>query len=116
MQIKTKSGRLIDLPTDTEDTRINVALAADTDARELDDAWFEQAQPASRLLDAAIYTQLVALKRKPGERGPQKTPTKQATTIRLSPEVLQAFRATGKGWQTRIDAALKEWLTTHSTA
>lgn len=47
-------------------------------------------------------------------RGPQKAPPKISTTIRLSPDVLQAFRAAGDGWQTRIDAALKDWLRTHS--
>ena len=46
-------------------------------------------------------------------RGLQKAPTKQATTIRLSPDVMTAFKATGTGWQTRIDAALKDWLRTH---
>ena len=49
-------------------------------------------------------------------RAPQKSPTKQATTIRLSPEVMAAFKATGAGWQTRIDAALKDWLKNHSPA
>lgn len=49
-------------------------------------------------------------------RGLQKTPTKVATTIRLSPEVMEAFKATGAGWQTRIDAALKDWLKNHSPA
>lgn len=47
-------------------------------------------------------------------RGVQKTPLKERITIRLSPEVLEEFRATGPGWQTRIDGALKEWLKTHS--
>lgn len=47
-------------------------------------------------------------------RGPQKALPKVSTTIRLSPEVVQAFRAGGDGWQTRIDAALKDWLRTHS--
>src|SRR6218665_3939496 len=47
-------------------------------------------------------------------RGPQTAPTKQATTIRLSPDVVAAFKATGHGWQTRIDDALKDWLQTHS--
>ena len=47
-------------------------------------------------------------------RGPQKTPLKVSTTIRLSPEVVEAFRAGGDGWQTRIDSALKDWLRTHS--
>ena len=47
-------------------------------------------------------------------RGPQKSPTKVSTTIRLSNDVIQAFRATGDGWQTRVDAALRDWLKTHS--
>ena len=47
-------------------------------------------------------------------RGPQKAPTKIATTIRLTPDVMDAFKATGTGWQTRIDAALRDWLKTHS--
>ena len=54
------------------------------------------------------------LQAKLGGRGPQKAPPKVSTTIRLSPDVLQAFRAAGDGWQTRIDAALKDWLRTHS--
>jgi len=33
---------------------------------------------------------------------------KSITTIRLSHDVLLAFKATGKGWQTRMDAALKQ--------
>lgn len=32
---------------------------------------------------------------------------KVSTTLRLSPEVLEHFRASGPGWQTRIDQALK---------
>lgn len=43
-------------------------------------------------------------------RGPQQAPTKQQVTLRLSPEVLARFRAGGKGWQTRIDAALRAHL------
>ena len=43
----------------------------------------------------------------------QKAATKVSTTLRLSPEVLDHFRATGKGWQSRIDAALKEWVASH---
>ena len=35
---------------------------------------------------------------------------KISTTIRLSREVLDRFKAGGKGWQTRIDLALAEWL------
>jgi uncharacterized protein (DUF4415 family) len=52
---------------------------------------------------------------KPGEldrilrkRGPQKTPTKIAVSIRLSPEVVKHFKAKGPGWQSRIDDALRK--------
>jgi uncharacterized protein (DUF4415 family) len=45
---------------------------------------------------------------------PKAAITKERITIRLSPDVLGAFRATGQGWQTRVDAALREWLKTHS--
>jgi uncharacterized protein (DUF4415 family) len=43
-----------------------------------------------------------------GKRGPQKTPTKKLVSLRLSPEVIDHFKSTGRGWQTRIDSALKE--------
>ena len=39
--------------------------------------------------------------------------TKERVTIRLSREVVTNFRASGPGWQTRLDAAIKEWLATH---
>ena len=55
----------------------------------------------------------LAAKRLPGQRGPGKKPPKEVINIRLSPEVLAAFRATGNGWQTRVDGALQDWLTKH---
>ncbi|MBK6295062.1 MAG: BrnA antitoxin family protein [Rhodoferax sp.] len=48
--------------------------------------------------------------------GSFKDDSKQAVTVRYSPEVLAAFRATGAGWQTRMNDALKDWLSTHSPA
>ncbi len=45
---------------------------------------------------------------------PQAVVTKERITIRLSHDVVEKFRATGEGWQTRIDAALRDWLKTHS--
>lgn len=48
-----------------------------------------------------------------GKRGPQKAPTKISTTLRLSPAVVAHFRATGKGWQARIDQVLKDWVASH---
>ncbi len=43
----------------------------------------------------------------PRRRGPQRTPTKERITIRLSREVLDHYRATGRGWQARIDETLR---------
>ena len=48
--------------------------------------------------------------------GSTKPETKRAVTVRYSPDVLAAFKATGAGWQARMDAALKDWLKTHSPA
>ena len=42
-------------------------------------------------------------------RPPAATP-KVPVSIRLSADVVARFKATGAGWQTRVDAALAEWL------
>jgi uncharacterized protein (DUF4415 family) len=70
-------------------------------------------KPAAQVLDPAVYAGLLDLNAR-ARRGKQKSPTKLPTTIRLSPDVMAAFKATGAGWQTRIDNALKDWLSTHS--
>lgn len=41
---------------------------------------------------------------------------KLALTVRYDADVVEAFKATGKGWQTRMNAALKDWLKNHSPA
>ncbi len=48
-----------------------------------------------------------ATARRPGQRGPQKAPTKEQVTLRLDGEVLAHFRHGGRGWQTRLSDALK---------
>ncbi|MFI4940140.1 MAG: BrnA antitoxin family protein [Burkholderiales bacterium] len=48
--------------------------------------------------------------RLPGQRGPQKRPTKVAVTVRYSPEVVEYFNATGDGWQTRMNDALRDYV------
>jgi uncharacterized protein (DUF4415 family) len=39
--------------------------------------------------------------------------TKERITIRLSSDVVRAFRESGDGWQTRINDALADWLKSH---
>ena len=43
-------------------------------------------------------------------RGPGIKQPKQSVTVRFSPEVIEYFRATGDGWQTRMDDALREYV------
>jgi len=45
--------------------------------------------------------------------GQQKTLTKQPVSIRLSPEVVEYFKSTGKGWQSRMDEVLRNYVKTH---
>jgi uncharacterized protein (DUF4415 family) len=54
--------------------------------------------------------------RMPGKRGAQKTPVKVAVTVRFSPEVIDYFKSTGDGWQTRMNDALREYVSTHKAA
>ncbi|MBA3505820.1 MAG: BrnA antitoxin family protein [Betaproteobacteria bacterium] len=77
------------------------------EVREITSGDLKRFRPAREALPAS-------LRRKVGVRGPQRAPTKERITIRLSPEVVQRFRATGDGWQTRVDDALQEWLKSHT--
>ncbi len=46
----------------------------------------------------------------PRARGPQKRPTKRLVSLRLDPDIIDRFRATGPGWQSRINDTLREHL------
>ena len=48
------------------------------------------------------------------DRPPSANP-KVSTTIRLSRDVVEHFKADGRGWQTRIDDALRDWIRKHDT-
>ncbi len=47
--------------------------------------------------------------------GSIKIAPKVSTTIRFDPDVLAALKTSGKGWQTRVNAAVRDWLKTHSS-
>jgi uncharacterized protein (DUF4415 family) len=49
-------------------------------------------------------------------RGQGRAPLKVPTTIRFDADVLAALKASGQGWQTRVNEALREWLKTHPQA
>ena len=106
---KLKSGHLS--PTDQEDAAINAGIAADPDNPEWSDAQFARARPAGEVLPPGVYAGLLTMKRPPGR--PRAAQPKVFTGIRLDADVLAGFKADGKGWQTRINEALKDWLRTH---
>lgn len=87
--------------TPEEDATITADALSDPDNPPLTDADFARMRPAAEVLPKSLL-------RRRGERGPQKAPTKTLVSIRLSPEVLDHFRADGEGWQTRIDDALRD--------
>ena len=65
---------------------------------------FARARPVREVVPAGLAA--VLPRRRPGERGPQKAPTKIAVSIRLDREVVAYYRAMGAGWQTRINEEL----------
>ncbi len=89
-------------------------IGKDGEVRELTRADMRAFKPAAEVLPPKLLAALP--KRRRGQRGPQKAPVKLATTVRFDAEVLAAFKTTGRGWQTRMNNALKEWLKGHPTA
>jgi uncharacterized protein (DUF4415 family) len=90
-----------------------VAKAIEADAGEALPDLRQSLAEAKAGLHARVHTpeQIVA------RRGrPSKTTHKQPVTLRLDPEALAAWRASGKGWQTRAAQVLADWLKTHSPA
>jgi uncharacterized protein (DUF4415 family) len=51
--------------------------------------------------------------RQPGQRGKGKQARKVLLSVRYSPEVVEYFKSTGRGWQRRMDVALQEWMASH---
>lgn len=104
--VNTRSGRTLILPTQEEELEINAGIAADPDTSEWSEEDFKRAIPFSALPKSmqAILT----------GNGELTAPKQVSTTINFDTEVLDAFKATGKGWQTRINDALKEWLKEHA--
>jgi len=91
------------IPTDAED--MEITRQAKEDGTYHSDKELSEFKPASRFakLDPII---------KPLGR-PKAEITKTAISIRLSPDVVEYFKSTGKGWQTRLDNVLKDYVKSH---
>jgi uncharacterized protein (DUF4415 family) len=85
------------MPTATQDRAINAAAKADPDAQPLTPKQLKSMVPLRTL------------------RGRPKSPNpKQLVSVRYSAEVLEYFRSTGEGWQSRMDGVLRAYVTRHS--
>ena len=91
-----------------------VGLGKATDQRPMSDferEFLESVDQAMRGEAAAVHTvEAIAAHRRGRPLGSVQAVKKRSTTIRLDADVLEALRATGPGWQTRINAAAREWL------
>jgi uncharacterized protein (DUF4415 family) len=93
--IRTKDGRTIILPTPEEDEAITKAALSDPDALPLTDDELKNLKP-------------VRLRGRPSGSG-----TKVQLTVRFDIDIVDHFKRSGEGWQTRMNDALREWVATH---
>ena len=99
--IKLGATRLPREISDEEEARIQAGIAADPDNPELTDEQLARMRPASEVLPPALYA---ALTRPRGR--PKAAVTKLPVKLRLDRQAVEAFKATGTGWQTRMNDAL----------
>jgi len=88
-----KTGKKILLNTLEEDAQITAAAMTDPDNLPLTDAELSQF--------------------KRGRGRPLGSGKKEQVTLRLDTKILEQFKATGSGWQTRINDALLDWAKHH---
>ncbi len=91
----------IRMPSDAEEAEIQAMIASDPENPEWTEEDFAKARPF-----AEVHPELAASYRR--TRRAQKTPTKKPISLRLDPDVIEHFRATGPGWQSRINDALRK--------
>jgi uncharacterized protein (DUF4415 family) len=90
---KLKAGTIY--PSIEEDIAITKAALSDPDSIPLTDAEWEIIKPTLKV------------------GRPKAEITKERISIRLSKDLLAQFRATGDGWQTRMDVALRQYINEH---
>lgn len=83
----------------------NKPVVADHDNPEWTKEDFAKARRGSEVLPVEFSK---VFKRKPGRPKGTTTSTKSLVSLRLDNDVLEKFRATGTGWQSRINEALRK--------
>jgi len=91
--------------TDEEEAEIQMQIANDPESPELTEEELKQARPFKEMFPE------LAAKMEAGiaKRGrPKKEKTKTIITVRLDPEVVDRYRAKGKGWQSQMNQDLRQ--------
>lgn len=83
------------------------ASEPDEDIPEWTDQDFARARPASEVLPGLIGEAAWQDLLQRGRGRPPKPDRKVNQTLRLDPDVLEAYRSQGPGWQARINAVLR---------
>ena len=86
------------------------------DAPELTDEFFDKGvmMIGERVVSREEFS--AAVKASLSRGRPKLSNPKRSVTVRYDADIIDTFKATGQGWQTRMNAALREWLQTHSVA
>jgi uncharacterized protein (DUF4415 family) len=77
---------------------------------------FARARPASEVPPTLFGAKTADQLLRPKRGRPAASEPKAHINIRLDADVVETFRASGRGWQSRMNAALKDWLKTHTPA
>lgn len=92
------------LLSEAEETALQHRMAVDPDARELTPDELGRMRPAREVLPPALFAALA-------RRGRPRSAAKRIqVTLRVDPTILDAYKAGGPGWQTRMNAALAQGI------
>lgn len=91
--------------TDEEEAKIQVGIASDPDNPEWTEEDIKNARPFREMFPELAEQ----IREEIAKRGrPHSAITKQPVTIRLDLDVIAKFKATGRGWQSRINEVLRQ--------
>ena len=82
---------------------------ADGEVRELTEADFARFRPSMEVIPHIVEA-MEARQKARGQRGPQKSEVKDRIGLRLDHHIVEHFRATGPGWQSRINDILADYV------
>ncbi|VVD78748.1 hypothetical protein PFI31113_00996 [Pandoraea fibrosis] len=100
--------------TDAEDAAITRAAQSDPDSPPLTDTQLKKMRPAREVLTKALGKERTdALLKRRGRPALPENERKVTLNMRADRDVVDAFKATGDGWQTRMNDALREYARSH---